>query len=151
MTWSYLSSDPGSSDRSWIRFRTQDNSSDDQLLQDEGLDLLLADAGKQKAAAQAARTIGAQFSRRANKEVGKLKIEQGRLAKHYFDLADELEKEFAASVTGGATGMYAGGVTRSDKRLEESDPDRVAPAFTIDQFDNPRAGSANAGERFEDC
>ena len=148
MTWSYLSSDPGSSDRSWIRFRVQDNSSDDQLLQDEGLDLLLADAGKQKAASQAARTIGAQFSRRANKEVGKLKIEQGKLAKHFFELADELEKEFAASITGGATGMYAGGITRSDKRLEESDPDRVPSAFTIDQFDNHDVSDA---QKFENC
>lgn len=145
MSWSYLSSAPGSSDRSWIRFRIQDNSSDDQLLSDEGLDLLLADAGREKSAVQAARTIAAQFTRRANKEVGKLKIRMGDLAKQYFDLADSLEFEFSASLTGGGTGMYAGGTSLDDINTEREDPDRPPPSFETGQFEFP--GTRDTRER----
>ena len=147
MTWSYLSTAPASSDRSWIRFRIQDNSSDDQLLQDEGLDLLLEDAGREKAAEQAARTVAAKFARRADKEVGKLRIASAQLAKTYFDLADALKQEFAGSITGGASGMYAGGTSLSDMQTEIDDDDRPEPAFKRKQFDFPGSGDNDSDRR----
>jgi len=140
MTWSYLSSDPGSSDRSWVRLRIGDHSSGEQLLQDEEIEVFLSDAGsKYSAAAAAARAIGAHFARKVDKAVGKLRISMQQASEGYFDLADRLERE--ASIGDGATGSlqlpYAGGISLADKAVDESDTDAPDYAFTRGQFDHP--------------
>lgn len=45
--------------------------------------------------------------------------------------------------------VYAGGISKSDKRMAESDGDRVLPRFARDMFDNPEAmdaGDKGTGE-----
>lgn len=145
MTWSYLSSEPGSSDRSWVRLKVGDNASDTPELQDEEIDLLLADEGsKERAAVAAARALGARFARRADKKVGRLSINASQIAKQFFTLADELEKGQSRKA-GGSDGIYAGGISISDKKSEESDTDRVDPAFARNQFDNPASSPNSTG------
>jgi len=135
MTWSYLSSEPGSSDRSWVRLVIGDNTTADQQLQDEELDVLISDQGsKERAAIAAARALGARYARRADKTVGRLSISASQISQHYYDLAKELQKTLGR-LTGGADGMYAGGISVADKAAETADPDRVAPAFSAGQFD----------------
>ena len=143
MTWSYLSSEPGSSDRSWVRLKIGDNSSADQQLQDEEIELLIVDEGsKERAAIAAARALAAKFARRSDKVVGRLRIAMSQVADHYFDLADNLEKGLSRR-SGGASGIYAGGISRSDKQSEEADTDRVDPGFERQQFDHPGTGTSS--------
>lgn len=144
MTWSYLSSEPGSSNRSWVRLKIGDNDSGTPELQDEEIELLISDEGsKERAAIAAARALGARYARRADKKIGRLSINASQIAKSFFDLANELEKGLGRKA-GGSDGIYAGGISISDKRTEEADSDRVAPAFAKGQFDNP--GSPNSSE-----
>lgn len=139
VTWSYLSSGPGSSDRSWVRLRIGDNSSDDQLLQNEEIDLLLESEGsKYAAAAEAARTIAAHYARRVDRTIGRLRISMQQASERYFTLADKLDDEAASGAAGsvGMSGMYAGGISIADKEAEEADTDRTLPDFYRGQFDN---------------
>jgi len=135
MSFSYLSSGPGSSDRSWIRSRIGDTSTSNILLQDEEIDMLLEDYGsKYAAAAAAARSVGAQFARQVTKEVGKLKISMSEASNHYFGLADRLDQESGVN----AGGAWAGGISESDKDVQRADPDWGGASFGVGQFDNPR-------------
>lgn len=140
MSYSYLSSGPGSSDRSWVRMRIGDNSSADVLLQDEEIDVLLDDYGsKWSAAAAAARSVGAGFARRTEKTVGKLKIVMGESSAHYFDLASLLDAEANTN----AGGAFAGGISDADKKTQTDDTDWAGASFTRSQFDNP-SGPTNS-------
>ncbi len=106
---------------------------------------MISDQGsKERAAIAAARALGARYARKADKVIGRLKISSGAVAKHYFDLAKELEAGLSRR-SGGAEGIYAGGISVADKEMEEADPDRVAPAFTRGQFDN-HGGLDSTGE-----
>lgn len=135
MSFSYLSSDPGSSDRSFVRLMLGDNSSSTVELQDEEIDVLLSEHGSAYSASVAgARAIGARYARRADKTVGRLSISASQISKNYYELAKELQKT-ANRRAGGADGMYAGGISIADKDSEKADTDRVVPAFERGQFD----------------
>lgn len=132
MTWSYLSSAPGSSDRSWVRLMIGDNTTAAEQFQDEELDVLLSDQGsKERAAIAAARALGAKYTYQADKTVGRLRISASQKAGHFFKLADQLEKDLRSR----AGGAYAGGISIADKALDREDPDAVASAFARGQFD----------------
>ena len=133
MTWSYLSTAPGTSDRSWIRLRTGDNTSGDELLQDEEIDALLTQEGnKFMAGAMAAETIGAQFARRADKTIGRLRTAISQASLAHFRLAGRLRMEGGMRVS-----PVAGGISVSDKETVEQDTDRVVPSFSIGFTDYP--------------
>lgn len=133
MAWTYLSTAPGTSDRSWIRLRTGATSSGDQLLQDEEIDALLTQEGnKWTAGAMAAETIGAHFARQADKTIGKLRIAMSQASLGYFRLANRLRSEGGLRVA-----PVAGGISVSDKETVEKDTDRVAPSFTVGFTDYP--------------
>lgn len=137
MTWSYLSSEPGSSERSWVRLKIGDNSSSLQELQDEEIDLLLADEGsKERAAIAAARALAARYARRVDKTVGRLSISMSQASRAYERLAKGLEQQLNMRV-GGADGIYAGGISVSDKYANEQDTDVVQPKNRVDEFDYP--------------
>ena len=130
MAWTYNSTAPNSSDKSWIRLRVGDTSSGDQLLQDEEIEAFLTSEGnRHSAAAIAAESIGAQFARRADKTVGRMSIAMGKVSERYFQMADRLRSEIGTHVA-----PYAGGVGVSDKETDETDTDRVTPAFRTDML-----------------
>jgi hypothetical protein len=138
MSFSYLSSGPGSSDRSWVRLRIGDTSSGDVLLQNEELDVLLADEGtKHGAAAAAARAIGAQYARKVDKQVGRLRISMAQASEHFFSLADKIEQEEVTSGSDTLNPPYAGGISLADRESDAADTDRPDYAFTRGQFDHP--------------
>ena len=56
------------------------------------------------------------------------------MAKAYMALATRLEAEAIAEL--GAAGIYAGGISQSDKDSVESNTDRVAPSFEMGMHDN---------------
>lgn len=145
MAYSYLSSGPGSSDRSWIRLRLGDTSSGNVLLQDEEIDVLLDDYGsKYSAGAAAARAVGAGFSRQVTKQVGKLRITMAEASAHYFDLADKLDRE--AQIHSG--GAYLGGASLSERQTEDDDTDWQGSVFGVGKNDNP--GTSTLTDRVDD-
>jgi len=147
MTWTYLSTAPGSSDRSWLRARIGDTSSDDPQLTDEELDLLLDNAASRNhAAEQAARTLAARYARKADRKIGSLSITWSRIAQNYIDLAERLRVEAAGSA--GSVGVWAGGVSQADRDAETTDADRPARRFTDGQFADP-GGVAALGSTTE--
>jgi len=132
MAWSYDSTAPNSSDKSWVRLRIGDTSSGDQLLQDEEISAFVTSEGnREMGAALAAEAIGAQFARKVDKSVGKLAISFSQASEHYFALAERLRREVAVGA-----GPYAGGISQADKDANEADTDVVAPSFTVQQFDS---------------
>jgi hypothetical protein len=142
MAWTYLSTAPGSSDKSYVRLRVGDTTSGDQLLQDEEiLAVLDEETNVNKAASVCARTISAYFARRVDKTVGKLKIAMNQASEHYAALADSLAFE-----GGRKAAFWAGGVTLSDKEDTEADTDRWAPVFKMGQFDNVYASPSSSGD-----
>ena len=141
MAWTYLSTAPNSSAKSWVRLRIGDTSSGDQLLQNEEIDALVEDGGNKYAgAALAAETVGAYFARRADKRIGKLQISMAKTSEHFFQLADRLRVELAEQ----SGGVYVGGVSLSDKEEDKTDTDAVQPSFAKDQFENPSDDSTGA-------
>ena len=133
MGFSYTSTNVGSSDLSWVRFRVGDTSSGSYRLDDGEINALVTEQGnKYFAAAICAEAIGAGFAQRVDKTVGKLSLSISQASERYFNLAARLRAE--ANM---AAAPYAGGISASDKADEESDTDRVAPSFSIDQFDAP--------------
>ena len=145
MTWHYLSTAPASSERSWIRLRIGDTSSGDPMFEDEEIEAFLSEAGnKYDALAMAAETLGAKFARSADKQVGKLRLAMGKVSERYFQMADRVRSEADAEGDAGG-GVYAGGISESDKDTDLLDTDAVDPAFTRDQFDNPAEDSTGVG------
>lgn len=131
MTWTYDSTAPGSSGKSWIRMRIGDTSSGDQLLQDEQISAILDGEGnKYLAGAICAEMVGAWFARKVDKTVGKLRIAMQQASEHYFTLADRLRSECGTR----ADGAYAGGISKDDMDTQEDDTDRVVPQFSMGQF-----------------
>ena len=131
MSFSYNSSAPESSARSYIRLVISDTSSGSNVLEDEEIDAFLSlEGGRDVAAAYAADAKGAAFAGKVDKTVGKLKISLAQASAHFFELADRLR--FKAN---SRAAPYAGGISESDKTNVEQDTDRVQPAFRIGMTD----------------
>lgn len=133
MSFSYASTNAASSGISWVRMRLADTSSTNYRLENEEIQAYLDTFGnKYLAAASAAEQVAAYYAGRSDKSVGKLSISQGSGSDRYGVLAKSLRRE--AALFGS---VFAGGISRDDKTAERQDTDRVAPAFTVDQFDAP--------------
>ena len=131
MTWTYSST--SGLDRDYVRLRIGDTVTADPLLTDEEIAALVTNEGdKHLAAAAAADTLAAQFARKVDKTVGKLSISNSQAFTHFSALAKRLRSEI--TMTGG---LYAGGISVSDKNEDKSDSDRVDPAFFVGQFEYP--------------
>jgi len=137
MSWTYASSNAGSSDLSWVRMRVGDTTSGDQLLQDEEIAALLAEHGdRYVAAARSARAISGWFARRVQKSAGKFSISCQQASESYAKLADRLETEAGMRAV-----PYAGGISVSDKETVAADGDRMLPQFRLGMDDFPGTGA----------
>ncbi|HHY37203.1 MAG: hypothetical protein LHW58_08380 [Candidatus Cloacimonetes bacterium] len=137
MVWSY-SGDPAANPKDAVRFYLGDTDPDDPQLQDEEILFLVQKfAGNvYLAAADAARGLAGKYSRRADKAVGDLRLSFSQQAQHYWELAKRLQTE-----AGKRAVPYAGGISKSDKKTQEEDTDRVRPAFKRGMMRNKRAPS----------
>lgn len=130
--------DPANSDRESVRFLIGDIIESDQQFNDAEIDFLLTqEPNIYRAAAQGARALAAKFARKADKEMGDLKIRWSQLQRSYLNLAKELEER---SISGVGT-IFVGGIDKSDKEAEDARTDRIEPYFVREQFDNPGAES----------
>lgn len=108
----------------------------DQQLQDVEINYAITEySNYYLAAAECARWIAAQYSRKVDVVQGELKTNYSNQAKAYTERAIELEQRGMAR--GGGAMPYAGGISVEDKGQQIADPDRVTPQFNIGMDDNP--------------
>ncbi len=129
MTWTY-SGDPASTARDAVRFLIGDTDTTDQQISDEEVNWLITENGNNVylAGSASARKVAAEFTRQVRtKTVGALSISYAARAQEYRDLADDLRQQASTKI---ALAVYAGGISRADKELQEADTDWDKPAFT---------------------
>jgi len=85
------------------------------------------------------RHLAAKFSRKADKNVGDLKISFSQLAKQYLEQAKAYENKDDDEINSYYPGStpYSGGISISEKDSVESDTDRVTPNISKNMHDNP--------------
>lgn len=104
----------------------------DQQLQDEEIIWINSRYSNiYSAAAECCRDIAANFSRQVDLVQGELKNNYSRRAVAYMIMAKDLENRGLRGVI-----PYAGGISNEDKFEQATDPDRVTPAFNVQEFDN---------------
>lgn len=77
----------------------------------------------------AARFLMRKFAKQVTKKAGDVSINSSDKFKHYKEIVADLQREVSMHVLG-ATSLYAGGISISDKDTQEADTDRVQSAFT---------------------
>ena len=146
MTWSY-SGDPSTSALNAIRFLTGDTDTNDQLINDEEI----AWTNNQVTGSDTATTalyevsyrvmiaIASKFSRLADQSVGDLKVDMFQKATNAREQAALLKQQ--ALREGNTPVPYAGGISVSDKQIDQENSDIVQPYFSRGQWTNSRGGA----------
>lgn len=137
MSWSY-SGNPSSSTLDEVRFLIGDTDTTDQLIQNEEITYLLTetDGNVYEAAIYAARSIAAKFSREADKKIGDYSISASQRASAFFNLAKQLELSQKKNLVSKVR-PYAGGISVTDKQVDEQNTDRTVPAFSRNDMNFP--------------
>lgn len=147
MTWSYTGN-PATSAIDAIRNLVGDTLATDQQLQNEeitwalgengtGLGTILSpytDAQIYEAAVLCARMVRSRYVRRITKTIGDTKFDYTSLMKQYDALINDLVKQARRH---SSPVPYVGGISESDKDIDESNDDMVGPNFRIGMDDNP--------------
>jgi len=145
MTWTY-GGDPSANARDAIRFLIGDTDTTDQLLTDEEIAWVNSEASGTStgttalydAAYRCCLTIASKLAREADKQIGDLSVSMSQRAKAYREQAASL-KELSGR-EGGVPIPYAGGITISDKDIDEENSDIFRSWFSSGQFENVRDG-----------
>jgi len=146
MTWTY-GGNPSASALAAIRFLTGDTDTNDQLINDEEI----AWTNNQVTGSDTATTalyevsyrvmvaIASKFSRLADQSVGDLKVDMFQKATNAREQAALLKQQ--ALREGNTPTPYAGGISVSDKEIDEENSDIVQPFFSRGQWTNSRGGA----------
>ena len=146
MAWTYSASNlttttaPGRVNS--VRLLVGDTDTADQLVQDEEINFALDQANNNVYAAGSwvCRVIAAKFSRMVDTTLdGALSAKYSTRSKQYQQLATQIEAQ-GKKISGKSLGVFGGGYSSSAMQVANEDPDRVKPAFSINQFDNVEAG-----------
>ena len=153
MPWPY-GGDPSASALAAIRFLTGDTDTNDQLINDEEI----AWTNNQVTGSDTATTalyevsyrvmvaIASKFSRLADQSVGDLKVDMFQKATNAREQAALLKQQ--ALREGNTPTPYAGGISVSDKEIDEENSDIVQPYFSRGQFTNARGGANDVVANF---
>lgn len=136
MTWTYGNS-PNTNNTDAVRFLAGDVDTADQLVTNEEITYVLAQApNNYLAAALVCDAIAAKYSRQADRIIGDLSLKSSQQSDQYAARAAQLRSQGSL----GAALPYAGGIRISDKDVDEEDTDLVRPAFRRDLFEQPGTG-----------
>jgi hypothetical protein len=113
------------SDLDKIRFWLGDTDPTNELITDAEINSLLATMSARAAAAQIAHSLAARYARKADKQIGDLRISWSQLSKQFASLATSLS---VASTT--AQSVWAGGLSKAEKAETRADADMVQHSFT---------------------
>ena len=145
MAWTY-GGDPSANARDAIRFLIGDTDTTDQLLSDEEIAWVNSEASGTStgttalydAAYRCCLTIASKLAREADKQIGDLSVSMSQRAKAYREQAASLKA--LSGREGGVPIPYAGGITISDKEIDEENSDIFRTWFSSGQFENVRDG-----------
>jgi len=145
MAWTY-GGDPSANARDAIRFLIGDTDTTDQLLSDEEIAWVNSEASGTAtgttalydAAYRCCLTIASKLAREADKQIGDLSVSMSQRAKAYREQAASLKA--LSGREGGVPIPYAGGITISDKEIDEENSDIFRSWFSSGQFENVRDG-----------
>lgn len=148
MTWSY-SGDPSASAVDAIRFLIGDTDTTDQLLQNEEISWVntgtsgtpTGTSSLYEAAYRCCLTIASKLARQADKQIGDLQVSLSQKAKTYQSQAEHFKS--LAAMEDYTPVPYAGGITISDKEIDQDNPDIFRQWFQSGQFQNVADGSTN--------
>jgi len=124
-----------------VRLLIGDTDTNDQILQNEELYFSLSQTNDNVyyAGAWACRIIAAKFSRLVDTTLDSAGSSRySHRIDHFTLLANQLS-DLGKKTYGKSLGISIGGVSKADMDAVNADPDRVKPAFAINQFDNRRA------------
>ena len=148
MAWSYDATNLGTASAveriNSVRLLVGDTDTNDQQVQNEEITFALNQTNDNVyyAAAWAARTIAAQYSRRVTQNLsGALSADYSDLQDHYTSLAETLEHQGKKS--GAVVGIKAGGISIATVDNVRQNTDRIAPSFRRDRFRNPPSYSGD--------
>src|SRR5690606_28566866 len=118
-----------------VRFLVGDVVETEPLVQDEEILFALSqNPNVYYAAALICESIASMFSRKVDRQTGDVRASYSQRAKAYAERA----KEFRAQAGGMALSLakpLAGGISVSDKKKANRNPDRVKPSFSRGQFE----------------
>ncbi len=141
MSWSYdssvLTTTTAAGRLNTVRLLVGDTDIEEPLVQNEEITFALAQTSDSvySAASYISGIIAAKYSRLVDTQLdGVLEEKYSDLAKNFRSLQKEL-KSMGQRVTGASLGVSAGGIKTSVVDTVEDDSERVAPAFTMNQFD----------------
>ena len=145
MAWTY-GGDPSANARDAIRFLIGDTDTTDQLLSDEEVAWVNSEASGTStgttalydAAYRCCLTIASKLAREADKQIGDLSVSMSQRAVAYREQAASLKA--LSGREGGVPIPYAGGITISDKDIDEENSDIFRTWFSSGQFENVRDG-----------
>jgi hypothetical protein len=145
MAWTY-GGDPSANARDAIRFLIGDTDTTDQLLSDEEIAWVNSEASGTStgttalydAAYRCCLTVASKLAREADKQIGDLSVSMSQRAKAYREQAASLKA--LSGREGGVPIPYAGGITISDKEIDEENSDLFRSWFSSGQFENVRDG-----------
>lgn len=141
LDWSY-SHDPSTSDKDAVRFLIGDTNSDDKLLSDNEINYVLSAEGTVlQAAINCLQNLIVVYSRQVDTSGdNRSKSLSQRVQSFRTALDSLLERQSMQGLN-----VFAGGISKAQKDTQCTDDDRVAPVFTKQMFDNPRAVGPNKG------
>ena len=146
MVWSY-SGNPADSALDAVRFLTGDTDTNDQLLDDEEIKWTnnqvtgsdTATTALYEVSYRVMVAIASKFSRLADQSVGDLKVDMFQKATNAREQAALLKQQ--ALREGNTPVPYAGGISVSDKEIDQENSDIVQPYFSRGQWTNSRGGA----------
>ena len=148
MTWSYNTNLLATNIKDAVRLLIGDVVSTDPQMQDEEITYLVNSRGSlYGGAAECCRVLAAKFSRSVDQQAGTTKIFYSQMAKAY--TLKSIEFDYKSALIG-ASMPYAGGISLSDKQLQDINSDRVLPAFTKNMMDNSVPEISGRNETSED-
>ena len=157
MTWTYGGAPfaiprTTQSDIDSVRVLIGDTDTTDQQLQDGEITGFLLNSVPPnvapdiyQSAMAACIALSGRYARRASMSVGDLSIQWQSVSKFYTDLRKTLQ---AQSWRHTVPVPYAGGMTQSDKELDEADDDMVQPQFSVGMDDDTTGDSTVLGQGF---
>lgn len=132
-----------------VRFLVGDTGTTSELTDPEIAFLLeQEDSNTYRAAARAAETLGARYSKSVDKQVGNLRLSSSQKADAYRKLALSLWEQATRGtfIPGSLVAPWAGGISRNDKINRARNPDRVRPSFARRMMRYPFGDAAASGE-----
>lgn len=151
MTWTY-SGNPSSSATDAIRFLIGDTDTNDQLLSNEEIQWVNTQASGSAtstatlydSAYRCCMYVASKLAREADKQIGDLRVSMSQKAESYRKQAAILQaqsKEYNFVPI-----PYAGGLSISDKEIDDDNSDSFRPWFQSGQFQNVQDGAARQSQ-----